>query len=513
VYGLERVGVRLAERAPAGRERSPVQFLSLGVLALLLEHHGDVAHRAERVGVVVAQCPPSGGEGLTVQLFGSGVLPLILEYLGFEFEPGLAFALGRQLRPVAFLGDTHVRPYGQCGERRQHDPGGRDAHAVLADSPGEEVRGRRLAGRERLSGEVVADVEGEIAGRSVPLVGIVGQGFQEERLEIPVNRLAQFPRAAHVFLGGPAQELITRARGTVREFAGEQAEQDHAEAVDVASCVDLGHAAGGLLGRHIGGRAGNVALDRYRRPRVVAQESLCEAEVEDLRAAVVRHHYVRRLQVTVDHAMLVGVSDGGAHGVHQLQDLPLGQFALGNVVGQLRPLDQLHRVVTDALLHSAVVNASDVGMFELGGQLDLALEARPGLVRGERADAEYFQGDFAPGAELDGAPDGAHPTFADALDDFVPGYLRRRSRGGGRTSGLADGRQGLVIPRPRHHPSSNRFRKTPAASSAKSDSSALRRAGQGENGECGAGRRTRLLRLGASRGAPGGEGAGLTSGR
>ena len=124
--------------------------------------------------------------------------------------------------------------------------------------------------------------------------------------------------------------------------------------------------------------------------------SLHEAEVDDLRdvrfAALLREDDVGRLDVAVDQADAVRLAEGGGDLVHEVGDA-LGRLRavdLDDLV-QRGALEQLHRVVEDAVRRAAVVeNRDGVRMRQPRGELHLALEAAEvllaDLVRQEQLD-------------------------------------------------------------------------------------------------------------------------------
>jgi hypothetical protein len=105
-----------------------------------------------------------------------------------------------------------------------------------------------------------------------------------------------------------------------RASAGEHLVQQHAEGVNIRTCVHL--AALELLGRHVMERAEDRALTRERlcardavaeQTRAVGRGKLGQAEVQELRARLGQHH-VAGLQVAMDDAAAMG-------GVERQRDL------------------------------------------------------------------------------------------------------------------------------------------------------------------------------------------------
>jgi len=130
-------------------------------------------------------------------------------------------------------------------------------------------------------------------------------------------------------IGFAAQLLGIKRRG-----AGQQLVEQHAEAVDVAAGIDVKAADVGLLGGHVLGRAYELAKLGEQRfvGEALAVRRLGDAEVDylrDRRAVVQRHKDVGRLQVAVNHALLMGMLNGPADLSEQFQLLAGAEARLG----------------------------------------------------------------------------------------------------------------------------------------------------------------------------------------
>jgi hypothetical protein len=130
-------------------------------------------------------------------------------------------------------------------------------------------------------------------------------------------------------------------------------------------------------------------------------------------ALLFHHQHVRRLQVAVDHALLVRVLHGAAHGPEQLQPLcdrlPLAVAVLRD--GQT--LDVLHDEVRPPLAGGAgIEDPRDIGVIHHRQRLPLISEAGQDLV-GVHPEFYYFEGDISPnGFALRGQVHRAHASFA-----------------------------------------------------------------------------------------------------
>ena len=138
---------------------------------------------------------------------------------------------------------------------------------------------------------------------------LLGHRLEADRLQVARDVVVERRGRPRLVVQHLVQQHPRRA--AERQLAGQQLVEDHAEAVDVGAAVDLVRLAAGLLGAHVGGRAQHLALERHRD---LARVALGQAEVHDVRAARRRRHDVRRLDVAMDHALLVGVVQGVGDG-------------------------------------------------------------------------------------------------------------------------------------------------------------------------------------------------------
>ena len=95
-----------------------------------------------------------------------------------------------------------------------------------------------------------------------------------------------------------------------RRPAGQQLVEQRPQAVDVAGRPQLLGLAGGLLGRHVAGRAEDGPGARLGRNR---RSVLGQAEVGDVRLVVRLEQDVGGLEVAVQDAVAVGVVDAPGH--------------------------------------------------------------------------------------------------------------------------------------------------------------------------------------------------------
>ena len=305
---------------------------------------GDLAHQVQRACAPAQRCGVQRARALR------GVVGQRAVAHGVErVEPAHRLQLGRQvaeheldqpfgLRLLALRLAAFVHRHGGAGGQRQRrSRAGAHGHAVAAQELGAAVGpgvGPRGDGRVR---EVPAQVVGQRGGVGIAFGGLLLQRLRDDGVEVALQRM----RAACGV--GPARlqhglrhqrrrafdhRLPVRQRvaglAFQRQPAAEQAEQQHAQRVDVGGGGDL--AALQLLGRGVLRREGVAGL---LRERAVAHtvgrrvEQLGDAEVEQLHLARRGDEDVRRLQVAVQDQPVVRVRHRVQHVQHQVQ--PRGQ--------------------------------------------------------------------------------------------------------------------------------------------------------------------------------------------
>src|SRR5262249_30512676 len=105
--------------------------------------------------------------------------------------------------------------------------------------------------------------------------------------------------------------------------------------------------------------------------------------------------------------------------------------SVGELLRQRRPRDKLHAEEGFAILLADFVNGNDMRMLESGRSSRLGPEAREIGSRGQCAALDHLEGHDAPQALLARLIDDPHPSFADALEEFV--IADRASRAGTRS--------------------------------------------------------------------------------
>src|SRR5262249_25285285 len=161
-----------------------------------------------------------------------------------------------------------------------------------------------------------------------------------------------------------------------------------------------------------------------------------------------RQQHVRRLQVPVDHAALVGVLHRPRQRLDQLGRLARRRRAGGKAVVQAAALHVGHREVRRPLVLADLVDRHDVRVVQLRRRLGLAAEALPLRLAGQLAVEDHLHRDGAVEADLAGLPDHAHAAAGDLLQKLVVAQVAdagARGAGGGVEDGPGHGVQALLL--------------------------------------------------------------------
>ncbi len=206
--------------------------------------------------------------------------------------------------------------------------------------------------------------------------------------------------------------------------------EDRAEGELVGAEID--RPSGGLLRRHVAGRAHHGARLRRRSRRRLHDrrflrerlDELGEAEVEDLDVPVLRDHDVLGLQVPVDDARAVRLGEALGDLRGEVEELARRNGLRGDELAQRAPLDQLHRDVRRFAGCADVVDRQDVRVVQRRGRPRLLLEAPPPLgIRGALGGQDLDR-DVAAEPLVPRAVDLAHPSRAERREDLVGAELR-----------------------------------------------------------------------------------------
>ena len=140
---------------------------------------------------------------------------------------------------------------------------------------------------------------------------------------------------------------------------------------------------------------------------------------------------VLRLDVAMDHALAVGVVEGGRDFPGEPQRVVHRELPLPAQPGPERfPGDVGHHVVEQAVGVTRVDQPQDVGMLEVGRDLDLGQEALPADHGGELG-MQHLDGDLAAVLEVFGEIDGGHAPLSQLALEAIPVGQGRGETGGG----------------------------------------------------------------------------------
>jgi hypothetical protein len=252
-------------------------------------------------------------------VLGRGPLPGLLGLGPFGRLLGLPCLLGLGAGPDAERrGDDAAADQGQGGG----DAGRGQGRVAPAPAPGaldaaDRPGGNGAAVEERLQ------VVGQGGGRGVAPGRLLVQALEADRLQVARQPRHQ-PAGRHRLVGQHLQHRVERRLGPERRAAGQALVEDGAQGVDVGGGADLLRLARRLLRRHVGGGAEDGAGLRLAADVV---QALGQAEVGDPQLSRLRlrigcqaassQEDVRRLEVAVDHAGLVGGVDGAGQRLDQ----------------------------------------------------------------------------------------------------------------------------------------------------------------------------------------------------
>ena len=192
-----------------------------------------------------------------------------------------------------------------------------------------------------------------------------------------------------------------------------------AEGVDIAAGPDL-PLAHRLLGRHVVGRA--EAHAGFGHPGA-ARGAGCQRDAEvGYQCAPVVQQDVLGLDVAMDHAVAVGVVEGGGHLGRDPDSIAHRELLFAvEPVAERFAFDVRHDVEDGPVHFARIEQRQDVRMLEGRGGFDL-LEESLGADHGRQFGPEHFDGHFPAVAEVVGQVDGGHPALAElALDPVAVG--------------------------------------------------------------------------------------------
>ena len=246
------------------------------------------------------------------------------------------------------------------------------------------------------------EVVGQVVGRGVAVSQPLGQGLEQDRFEVERHPRVEPPGPAGLLVG----DLVDQLGGGLaveRRSERDQLVERRPQAIDVGPAVDV--AGLGLLGAHVP-RSAQEAVD-LRLARV--GQATGEAEVGDPDHPLGVDQEVRRLDVAVDHPLMMGMPQRLGRLPPDVGDPPViartpGRNVRRRLVDRLGPAQE----TPEAANRSAPPPQVRVMSY----RLDQAIEAGSGLAglpRPDRCEAE------PPVVE----PGGDRPVASEVAEDAV----------------------------------------------------------------------------------------------
>ncbi len=255
------------------------------------------------------------------------------------------------------------------------------------------------------------------------MVGFLLKALRNDRVEIAAEARTDARKRSRLDLLHNAGHLVDRPLGDViGQTACEQFVEHDPERIHVGPDIETVGCPVELFGGHVGERAHELTdVGVHRGEGRVAVGVSRHAEVDDLRTPRGIDQNVSRLQIAMDDALLMAVSDRPTGLAEERDAVADGEPPLGRIAGDRKGiLDVFHHEVghlaSGQPLHAHRVDAADAGVGESAQDLGLMLEPLGGR-RGEHAGADHLHGDRPAGHPLEPFVHPPHASFVDEPDD------------------------------------------------------------------------------------------------
>ena len=228
--------------------------------------------------------------------------------------------------------------------------------------------------------------------------------------------------------GGMGEQHVHRLVADERQSAGQQFEQDDADAVQIAAIIGL--LASHLFRRDVARRAdgeidAGVRLVVHHADVAGIGDQLGEAEIHDLdffvRGIGIDDHQVGGLQVAVNDSLGMGGVEGLAQLVQNLADPRRRESAV--TVHQGIEADAAHVFHDDAraerIIQGSVIEGDNVGMLKASHQQHFPLKTLTKLGIAGNMLVHDLDNDLPSEIGLLGQVDTSHPPFAEELDGLI----------------------------------------------------------------------------------------------
>ena len=324
-------------------------------------------------------------------------------------------------RPVAH-GKVPGQETGACHQGDGQDQGQGGQGPVASRPAHRQVAQARWDRLHRPAPEELAQILGQGQGGIVALAGSLFQAAHDDGLQVPGNLGIAFSDRQGPLLLDPVQEVGDGAPGGDRQAAGENLVEGGPQTVDVAAGVQ--DAAAGLLGAHIGGGPGQVAVQGYVLPLLGEGQAEIREHPPGPLVLIPGDQDVGWLDVPVDHANPVHGVQAQGQPLHELGRDAVGQVPAG--LAQGGAFKKLDGQVGEVLHLADLVDLGHMGMVHPGLGLGFPEELAEVLlalaISGFRAvERNELEGDDAPQPGIEDLEDGAHGASPQEGQGFVAG--------------------------------------------------------------------------------------------
>ena len=207
---------------------------------------------------------------------------------------------------------------------------------------------------------------------------------------------------------------FVRRAARERKRSGEHFVEHDAQRVDVRSAIECNPLH--LLRRHVMRRADH--LPRFGQRGVL--DGLGQTEIGDQDLPPPVDENVLRLEIAMDDALIMRRLQPLADLPEDVDDARQRQASFASQQGrEVLTIDILHRQELDAAGFAEVVNAQDVFVSDVAGELDLALESIEDRRMAGEIEADHFQGDVAVELAIAREINLTHTALAEPLHDVV----------------------------------------------------------------------------------------------
>ena len=209
------------------------------------------------------------------------------------------------------------------------------------------------------------------------------------------------------------EQIAHRSIRRVRQAPCRQLEENDPEGVLIGSTVNRPPL--NLFGRHVGRsadhRRSSQAFGGFDKPS--------HSEIRQQRVALRVKQNVRGLDVSMHHAVLVCVGQGGRDLVEQSASHLERYRTLFNPVGETADLEEGHHLIGISVLLAVVQNRNNIGMIQPRHHVHLAAKAPDELLGLSQRGADELNGHFLVGPAIARAIHRGHTPTADAFMDLI----------------------------------------------------------------------------------------------